>query len=110
MPWTARPLRDRRTWSDSRAASIVALAFLAAATIAARLPFLLRGPRFFASDEAVDGLMARHVLTGEHPMFLLVLRYKGGAEVYLTAVPFHWSPASSVSVVALTAVTVGCCA
>jgi hypothetical protein len=108
MPSTARPLRDRRTWSDSRAASIVALALLAAATIAARLPFLLRGPRFFDSDEAVEGLMARHVLTGEYPMFLWGQRYKGVPEVYLTAAAFHWWPASSVSVVALKAVTLGC--
>src|SRR6266853_1781227 len=103
MPSMARPLRDRRTWSDSRAASIVALAFLAAVTIAARLPFLLRGPRFFDSDEAVEGLMARHVLTGEYPMFLWGQRYKGVPEVYLTSAVFRWMAPGAPSVLALKA-------
>ena len=95
MPSTA--LRPRR--------SLVALVVIAAATIAARLPFLLRADRFFDADEAVEGLMARHVLQGEHPLFLWGQRYKGVPEVYLSAAVFR---AVSPSVVALKAVTLAC--
>ena len=84
------------------------LAVVAAATIAARLPFLLRADRFFDSDEAVEGLMARHVLLGEHPLFLWGQRYKGVPEVYLSAAVFHWMPSTAASVVALKAVTLAC--
>ena len=63
MP-SAEPRTDWTTWSNGRGAQILTLAGVAAATIIARLPFLLRGSRFFDSDEAVEGLMARHVLTG----------------------------------------------
>ena len=85
------------------------LAFLlvAAAFVAARLPFLLHGSRFFDSDEAVEGLMARHVLAGEFPFFLWGQRYKGVPEVYLAAAVFRaWAP----GVIALKAVTLACCA
>ena len=50
-----------------RARHLLAFATIAVVTIAARLPFLLRANRFFDSDEAVEGLMARHVLLGEFP-------------------------------------------
>jgi hypothetical protein len=46
--------------------------------------------------------MARHVLLGDHPLFLWGQRYKGVPEVYLAAVPLHFWPAS---VIALKAVT-----
>ena len=101
----AGPRTGSNAWSDSRGAQIASLVLIAAATIAARLPFLLRGSRFFDSDEAVEGLMARHVLLGELPMFLWGQRYKGVPEVYLSAAALHWWPAG---VVALKAVTLGC--
>ncbi len=97
--------------SSRRAADLVTLAFIAAATIVARLPFLLRADRFFDSDEAVEGLMARHVLLGEHPLFLWGQRYKGVPEVYLSATVFSWLPSTSAgaaAVVALKAVTLAC--
>src|ERR1051325_3369388 len=72
------PLRNR-----------VALVVIAAAALAARVPFLLRADRFFDADEAVEGLMARHVLAGEHPLFLWGQRYKGVPEVYLAAGAFR---------------------
>ena len=78
---------------------------IAAAAIVARLPFLLRADRFFDADEAVEGLMARHVLLGEHPLFLWGQRYKGVPEVYLTAAAFR---AAGSSVVVLKAVTLVC--
>jgi len=49
--------------------------------------------------------MARHVLQGEHPLFLWGQRYKGVPEVYLSAAVFR---AVSPSVVALKAVTLAC--
>ena len=104
MP-SAGPRTGWHAWSESWGAQLVALVVVAAATIAARLPFLLRGSRFFDSDEAVEGLMARHVLLGELPMFLWGQRYKGVPEVYATAAAFHWWPAS---VIVLKAVTLGC--
>src|SRR5262252_9679229 len=94
--------------SDSpsgRTRDLAAFAVIAAATIAARLPFLLRADRFFDADEAVEGLMARHVLAGEHPLFLWGQRYKGVPEIYLDAAVFRFT-GSSVS--ALKAVTLAC--
>ncbi len=81
------------------------LLVVAALTVTIRLPFLLHADRFFDSDEAVEGLMARHVLQGELPVFLWGQRYKGVPEVYLNAAVF--SVAGS-SVVALKAVTLAC--
>src|ERR1700730_1578048 len=98
------PRTGWRAGSESRSAQLVALVLVAAATTAARLPFLVRGSRFFDSDEAVEGLMARHVLLGDHPLFLWGQRYKGVPEVYLSAVALYLWPAS---VVALKAVTLG---
>jgi len=89
-----------RRWRSSLTFALIALA-----TIAARLPFLLRADRFFNSDEAVEGLMARHVLLGEHPLFLWGQRYKGVPEVYLNAAVFR---AIGSSVVALRSVTLAC--
>jgi len=82
-----------------------AFAVIAAATIAARLPFLLRADRFFDADEAVEGLMARHVSLGEHPLFLWGQRYKGVPEVYLSNLVFH---AAGPTAVALKSVTLVC--
>jgi hypothetical protein len=53
--------------------------------IAARLPFLLTGKIPFDSDEAVEGLMARHVLEGELPAFFWGQPFKGVPEVYAAA-------------------------
>ena len=86
-------------------ALLLALALASSAIVVARLPFLLHGSRFFDSDEAVEGLMARHVLTGEFPLFLWGQRYKGVPEVYLAAAAFHvWPP----GVITLKAVTLAC--
>src|SRR4249920_2203758 len=86
---------------------LLTLAVVALAIVVARLPFLLYGSRFFDSDEAVEGLMARHVLTGEFPLFLWGQRYKGVPEVYLAAAAFHVWPAG---VITLKAVTLACSA
>ena len=88
-----------------RVRNLPTFVLIAAATIAARLPFLLRADRFFDADEAVEGLMARHVLTGEHPLFLWGQRYKGVPEVYLTSAVFR---VAGSGVIALKAVTLAC--
>ena len=56
--------------------------------IAARLPFLVSGKIAFDSDEAVEGLMARHVLHGELPAFFWGQAFKGVPEVYASAAAF----------------------
>jgi hypothetical protein len=86
-----------------------AMILVAAAIVAGRLPFLLHASRFFDSDEAVEGLMARHVLAGEFPFYLWGQRYKGVPEVYLSAAAFHFWPAAASpgagNVIALKTVT-----
>src|SRR6185503_6318367 len=77
--------------SSSRPASvrrILQLLLIAALVVIVRAPFLVHGDRFFDADEAVEGLMASHVLQGEHPAFLWGQRYKGVPEVYLAAAVF----------------------
>jgi 4-amino-4-deoxy-L-arabinose transferase-like glycosyltransferase len=73
-----RPVRSRQ---------LLACGF-AALAIAARLPFLITGKIPFDSDEAVEGLMARHVLDGELAAFFWGQAYKGVPEVYVSAAAF----------------------
>src|SRR5215213_11699240 len=70
-----------------RTRQLLALLFGALA-IAARLPFLITGKIPFDSDEAVQGLMARHVLLGELPVFFWGQPFKGVPEVYAAAGAF----------------------
>jgi hypothetical protein len=56
--------------------------------VAARLPFLISGKIAFDSDEAVEGLMALHVMNGELPAFFWGQAYKGVPEVYAAAGAF----------------------
>jgi hypothetical protein len=81
------------------------LLLIAALVLVSRAPFLVAGDRFFDSDEAVEGLMARHVLAGEFPAFLWGQRYKGVPEVYLAAAVFA---VAGSSVTALKSVTLAC--
>jgi hypothetical protein len=81
------------------------LLLIAALVLLSRAPFLLQGERFFDSDEAVEGLMARHVLGGEFPVFLWGQAYKGVPEVYLAAAVFA---VFGSSVIALKSVTLAC--
>jgi hypothetical protein len=92
--------------SSSRPASLFRqLLLIAALVILVRAPFLIQGERFFDSDEAVEGLMARHVLAGEFPAFVWGQRYKGVPEVYLAAAVFA---VTGSNVVALKSVTLAC--
>ena len=99
---------ESKTSRERPGASITTLALVALVVIAARLPFLLHGSRFFDSDEAVEGLMARHVLNGEFPLYLWGQRYKGVPEVYLAAAAFRAWSGGLGGVIALKAVTLGC--
>jgi 4-amino-4-deoxy-L-arabinose transferase-like glycosyltransferase len=83
-----------------RRLTFVAIVF---ATLIVRLPFLLRADRFFDADEAVEGLMARHL--GDHSLFLWGQRYKGTPEVFVTGAVFH---VAGPGVIALKAVTLAC--
>src|SRR5581483_9761271 len=74
--------------SSSRTGNALQLVVVFALAAACRAPFLLHGDRFFDPDEAVEGLMARHVLLGDHPAFLWGQRYKGVPEVYVAAAIF----------------------
>jgi hypothetical protein len=60
----------------------------AALAITARLPFLVSHKIAFDADEAVEGLMARHVLHGEFPAFFWGQAFKGVPEVYAAAGAF----------------------
>jgi 4-amino-4-deoxy-L-arabinose transferase-like glycosyltransferase len=75
---------------------------VATLTIAARLPFLVTHKIPFDSDEAVEGLMARHVLSGELPAFFWAQAFKGAPEVYASAGVFA---IFGSSVIALKSVT-----
>ena len=70
-----------------RKRQLLALVFGALA-VGARLPFLVTGKIPFDSDEAVEGLMARHVLNGELPAFFWGQAFKGVPEVYASAGAF----------------------
>jgi hypothetical protein len=75
-----------------------------AIAIGGRLPFLVTGKIPFDSDEAVEGLMALHVLRGELPAFFWGQAFKGVPEVYATAAAFAmFGP----SVAVLKSVTLG---
>ncbi|HET9111847.1 MAG TPA: hypothetical protein VFN78_13540 [Ktedonobacterales bacterium] len=63
---------------------------LAAIAVIVRVWLTLRGWPALDSDEAIVGLMARHILyNGEHPIFYYGQHYMGALEAYL-AVPFFW--------------------
>lgn len=65
----------------------VALGLLALATFY-RLLLLVRGWPALDSDEAVIGLMARHILQGERPTFFWGQNYMGPFEAYFAALLF----------------------
>ena len=72
----------------------VALLLLALAGIY-RLALLARGWPALDSDEAVIGLMARHILHGERPTFFWGQNYMGPFEAYFAALLFALFGSSS---------------
>jgi hypothetical protein len=91
--------------SSRRSSRLFQLALVAALIVTVRLPFLLRADRFFDSDEAVEGLMARHVPRGELPVYLWGQHYKGVPEVYVASAVFA---VAGHGVIALKSVTLAC--
>ncbi|HEX5441342.1 MAG TPA: hypothetical protein VFW76_10685, partial [Ktedonobacterales bacterium] len=87
----------RRALTPGRAA----LLLLALAALY-RLVLLARGWPALDSDEAVIGLMARHVLQGDRPTFFWGQNYMGPFEAYFAA-PFFALFGSSTFVLALSA-------
>jgi 4-amino-4-deoxy-L-arabinose transferase-like glycosyltransferase len=57
--------------------------------LAARLMLLASGTVSFHSDEAIVGLMARHVLQGERPTFFYGQSYMGSLDAWLIAIGFR---------------------
>ncbi len=73
-----------------RARRFPLLAFLAVIAVAlvGRGLLLASGTVSFHSDEAVVGLMARHILQGERPVFFYGQAYMGSLDAWLIAVGF----------------------
>ncbi len=85
---------------------IIAPLFVLILLLGVRLQILLSGQRFLRSDEAVVGLMAKHIVTrGERPVFLYGQPYGGGHAIvaYLAAPIFALVGPSAI---ALTGITV----
>jgi len=88
-------------FSRLRNRQLIALS-LAALAIAVRLPFLVSGKMPFDSDEAVEGLMALHLLNGEFPAFFWGQAFKGVPEVYAAAGAFALFGSSVVTLKSVT--------
>ena len=85
----------------------VALLMLALAAIY-RLLLLLRGWPALDSDEAVIGLMARHILQGDRPTFFWGQAYMGPFEAYFAALFFAlFGPSTFVLGLSALALTLG---
>jgi hypothetical protein len=83
-------VRAQLTRRCSHRAELLALGALVGVGLLARTWILVAGGQF-SSDEAVPGLMARHILTAhELPVFYWGQDYFGAAEAYLIAGLF-WS-------------------
>src|SRR5690349_742054 len=85
----ARGAAGARLWSARGVWGEWALfAALLVAGMAYRVVLILRGWRALNSDEAVLGLMARHIaFHGEFPLFVWGVQYEGAFESYVAA-PF----------------------
>jgi 4-amino-4-deoxy-L-arabinose transferase-like glycosyltransferase len=73
---------SRRRWLVLPAAIVLALGL--------RLGLLLAGSVAFNADEAVVGLMARHILRGDRPVFFYGQAYLGSLDAWLVAGLFAW--------------------
>jgi hypothetical protein len=71
----------------TRHADRLALALLAAAALY-RLLLIARGWPAIDSDEAIIGLMARHILTGDRPIWFWGQHYMGAFQAYFAALFF----------------------
>ncbi len=69
---------------NARAAFVLVLLV----ALAGRVLLLASGSVSFHSDEAIVGLMARHILQGERPVFFYGQAYMGSLDAWLTALGF----------------------
>jgi hypothetical protein len=77
--------RVERTNPRPRTRVLLSLLAILVAAAALRL-FLLAGPQTeLEADESIVGLMARHILRGEWPLFYYMQPYMGSLEAYLVA-------------------------
>src|SRR5215813_15643700 len=65
------------------------LFIIVAATLIARIILLASGAVSFHADEAIVGLMARHILQGERPTFFYGQAYMGSLDAWLIAIGFR---------------------
>ena len=103
-PGPSRPLgwgrtRDYTAGVPGRPTQHVAFALVFVAALGLRIALLLTSQSHVDGDEAVVGIMARHVVQGARPLLFYGQGYGGGAaiEAYLAAVPFVLAGASSVA-------------
>jgi 4-amino-4-deoxy-L-arabinose transferase-like glycosyltransferase len=69
------------------------LAIVVAVALLLKMALLLSGVVAFDSDEAIVGLMARHILEGERPVFFYGQSYMGSLDAWLVAGFFAlWGP------------------
>lgn len=74
--------------TDRRHASLWALASVLVVCLILRLLLLVGNVFPFDSDEAIIGLMARHILLGEQPVFFYGQSYMGSLDAWLVAALF----------------------
>jgi hypothetical protein len=110
----ARPPDEPRSAQTSALLRVAVRVDLAAVVLLAlglafRLWLVLRGWPALDSDEAIVGLMARHILyLGERPIFFYGQHYMGALEAYLTAGVFRVFGPSTLSLgVGTLALTLG---
>ncbi len=94
-PHVAPVRRNSSRNENARGATLAAMSRLSLATrvmlvllvVAAvyRVALILRGWPALDSDEAIIGLMARHILQGERPIFFWGQNYMGALEAYFVA-------------------------
>ena len=84
MPPRSRISRDR-----ARRFPRLALAVILLIALIGRIVLLASGTVSFHSDEAVVGLMARHILQGERPVFFYGQAYMGSLDAWLIAGGFQ---------------------
>src|SRR5713101_3820499 len=77
----------------TQAAAWLRLALVLLVAAGLRLGLLVAGVVPFNADEAVVGLMARHILRGERPIFFYGQSYLGSLDAWLVAGAFAlWGP------------------
>ncbi len=81
--------------NTARAVAVLGCVLLAA--LGLRLALLVGPQTELEADEAIVGLMARHILQGERPIFYYMQPYMGSLEAYLAACSFALFGSSTFS-------------